>query len=69
MDCRKESIKNHKLILKTQQIFKSERHNVFTEQINKIVLNSDNDKKIQSIDSIETYAYGMNKDLVCKKNK
>ena len=24
------------------------------------------DKRIQSIDSIETYAYGMSKDLVCK---
>ena len=24
---------------------------------------------MQSIDSIETYAYGMNKDLVCKKEE
>ena len=32
----KEFIKNNKLILKTQQIFKSERHIVFTEEINKI---------------------------------
>ena len=30
----KESIKNNKFILKTQQRFKSERH-VFTEEINK----------------------------------
>ena len=26
-------------------------------------------KKIQSIDSIETYAYEMSKDLVCKKEE
>ena len=26
-------------------------------------------KRIQSIDSIETYAYGKNKDLICKKQK
>ena len=32
----KEFIKKQKSILKTQQIFKSERHNVFTEEINKI---------------------------------
>ena len=53
--------KNHKnrLILKTQQRFKSERHNIFTEEINKIVLNSNDDYIIQSIDSIETYPYGM----------
>ena len=29
---------NDKIILRTQQIFKSERHNVFTEVINKIAL-------------------------------
>ena len=31
-----EFIKNNRLILKTQQRFKSEEHNVFTEAINKI---------------------------------
>ena len=31
-------IKNNKLILKLQQRFKSERHNVFAEEINKIAL-------------------------------
>ena len=34
---KKDFIKN-RLILKTQQRFKSERHNVFTEEINKIDL-------------------------------
>ena len=47
----------------------AERHNVFTEKINKIALSSDDDKRLQSIDSIEAYAYGMNKDLVCKKEE
>ena len=37
-------MKSNKLILKTQQRFKSERHNVVTEEINKIVLSSNNDK-------------------------
>ena len=62
MESPKEFITNNKLILKTQQRFKSERQNVFTEEINKIALSSDDDKRMQSIDSIETYAYGMNKD-------
>ena len=53
----KEFIKNNKLILKTQQRFKSERHNVSTEEVN------------QSIDSIETYAYGTRKDLESKKEQ
>ena len=59
-------IKNNKLILKIQQELKSESHNVFTEGINKIDLSLKDDKRIGSIDSIETYAHGTSKDLVCK---
>ena len=33
-------------------------HNVFTEEINKIALSSNDDKRMQSIDLIETYTYG-----------
>ena len=65
----KKIIKNSKSILKTQQSFKSERHNVFAEEINKIALSSTDDKRMQSIDSIETYAYGKSKDLVSEKEE
>ena len=61
--------KNNKLISQTQQSFRSEKYNVFTEDINKTVLSSNDDKKIQLIDSIETYAYGTSKDLVCNKEE
>ena len=54
MDIHKEIVKKNKPILKAQQRFKSEKHNVFTEEINKIALSSNDDKIIQSIDSIET---------------
>ena len=54
VDSPKEFLKNNKLILKTPQRFKSERHNVFIKEINKIALNLNNDKRMQSIDSIET---------------
>ena len=43
----KEFIKNNKLILKTQQRFRSEKRNIFTEKINNIALISNNDKRIQ----------------------
>ena len=56
---------NYKLILKTQKKFKSESHSAFTEEINKIPLNLNDDKKIQSIDSRETYTYGTSKGLIC----
>ena len=56
------------MILKTQQRFKNERHNVFTEEINKIsFLISNDDKRRQSINSIEICAYGTRKDLVSQK--
>ena len=56
-------------MLKTQLRFKSERHNVFTKEINKIALSSNDDKRMQSIDSIGIYAYGTSKDLVSKKEE
>ena len=62
MDSIKEFIKNNKSVLKIKQRFKSERYNVF--KINKIALSSIDDKKMQSIDFIKTYAYGKSKDLV-----
>ena len=66
----KEFIKNNKLILKTQQRFKCERHNVFNEEINKIANKSLEDgKRMQSINLIETYAYGTSKDLVSKEEE
>ena len=54
-------------MFKTQQRFKSERHNVFTKEINNIALDSNYDNRMESIDSIETYAYRMSKDLVSEK--
>ena len=53
----------------TQQIFRSERHNVFSGEINKIALISNDDKRMKSIDSIDTYAYGMSKDFVSEKEE
>ena len=50
--------------IKTQQTFKSERHNTFTEEINKITLSSNDNKIMRSINWIEAYAYGMDKYLV-----
>ena len=65
----KQFIKSNKIISKKKQRFKSERHNVFTEEINKIALSTNDDKRMQSIDSIETYAYGTSKDLVSEKEE
>ena len=42
---------------------------LFTEEIYKISFISNDDKRMQSFDSIETYAYGMRKDLVSEKEE
>ena len=54
-------------ILKTQQRFKFERHVFSTEEINKIALHSNDDKRMQSIHSVETYVCETIKDLVSEK--
>ena len=56
---------NNKIILKSQQRFKSEGHNVYTEQINKITLSSNDDKRLQT-NRITSYPYGTSVGKVCK---
>ena len=62
-------IKNNKLTLKTQQKFKSERSSVSTKETNNIALSLNDDKRMQSIDSIETNAYETRKCLVSEKEE
>ena len=45
-------------VLKSQQRFKSENHSVYTENINKIALSCDDDKRIVTSDGIISYPYG-----------
>ena len=55
-----DSLSNDEIILKLQQKFKSDHHNVYTEQISKIALSSNNDKRLQTFDKITTYPHGTN---------
>ena len=54
-DYKKAKGTNHKL--KSQQIFKSEAHNVYTEEINKIPLSTNDNKTLQTVDRITIYAF------------
>ena len=44
----KDCLLNNEIILKSQQRFKSQAHNVYTEGINKIALSSNHDKRLQT---------------------
>ena len=57
---------NNKIILKSQQRFKSEKHDVYTEKINKVALSSNDDKRLQTFDIITLYPYGTSAGKVCK---
>ena len=46
------------VVLKSQQRFISKKHDVDTENINKIVLSNNDDKRIVSSDKITSYLYG-----------
>ena len=39
---------------------------MYSQEVNKAALSANNDKRIQSIHSIETYAYGTSKGLISK---
>ena len=56
-------------MLKTQQRFKSQRHNVFTEEVYKIASNSNYYKGMQSVDLIQTYTFGTSKYLGSEKEE
>ena len=54
----KKCLFGNELMLKSQQRFKSENHEVYMENINKIALSSNDDKRIVALDRIMSYPYG-----------
>ena len=60
----KESLFNGKIILRSQQRFRSDR--VYIEEINKIALSSDDDKRLQTYNKIITYPYRTPAIKVCE---
>ena len=52
-----DSLFNNKIILKSQQRFKSGHHGVYTEEVNEIALSSNDDKILQTFDKITTYPH------------
>ena len=62
----KDCLFNNKIILKSQQRFKNDHHNVYTEEINKIALSNNDDRRLQTSDRIKTYPNGTNAFKVCE---
>ena len=61
-----DALFNDEVIIKSQQRFRSDHHRVYTEEVNKIALSSNDDKRIQTYDKITTYPYGTNIFKMCE---
>ena len=62
----KDSLFNDKIIIKSQQGFRSDPHGVCTVENNRTALSSNDDKRIQTYDRIATYQYGTSVFKVCE---
>ena len=61
-----DALFNNKVIIKSQQRFKSDHHKVYIEEVNKIALSSNDDRRIQTLYKVTTFPYGTNAFMVCE---
>ena len=61
-----DSLFKNEVLLRSQHRFKSDHHKVYTEEVNKIALSSNDDKRIQTFNKVITYPYRTNVFKVCK---
>ena len=65
-----DSLFKNEVLRRSQQKFRSDHHKVYTEEVNKIALssndNNNDNKRIQTFDKVTTYPYGTNAFMVCK---
>ena len=70
-----DSLFKNKVLYRSQQRFRSDHHKVYAEEVNKIALSSNDDKRIQTFDRVTTYPYRTNlfkfcvNEMLLKKNK
>ena len=62
----KDCLLNNEIILLLQQRFKSEAHNIYSEEINMIALSSNDDKRLQTFDRILPYPYSTGAGKRCR---
>ena len=48
----------NEIVMRSQLRFRSDHHNVFTKEVNKIAISSNDNKVLQTYDRIDTYPYG-----------
>ena len=63
----KDFLFNNKTIYRSQERFKSYYHNMYPEEVNKIALSSNDDKRLQTFDRITAYPYRTNEMMMMIK--
>ena len=61
-----DSLFNDEVIIKLQKIFRSDHHRAYTEEVNKIALSSNDDKRLQTFDKVTTFPCGTNVFKLCE---
>ena len=64
----KDDLFNNEIIYRSEEIFKSYYHDVYTEEVNKIALSSNDDKRLQTFDRITTYPYETDEMMMIKQS-
>ena len=62
----KDCLFNEKIIIKSKQRFKNDHHEEYTEEVNKVALSINDDKRLQTLDKITTYPHGTNAFKECE---
>ena len=62
----KDCLFNNKNVYRSQQRFKNYNYDIYTEDVNKIALSANNDKRLRKFDKITIYPYGTNAFKVCE---
>ena len=57
---------NDEVIIRMQQRFISDHHRVYTEDVNKIALDSNDDKRLPTFDKVTTFPHGTPAIKVCE---
>ena len=61
-----DALFNDEVMIRSQQRFRSDHHKVCMEEVNKIALSSNDDKRVQAFDKVTTFPYGTNVFKVCE---
>ena len=61
-----DALFNDEVIIRSQQRFRSGHLKVYTEEVNKIALSSNDNKRIETFDKVTTYPYGANAFMICE---